>query len=303
MTALYVLLIIALLFFGGVYAAYCYAFKPGRSGTGIFNNPQYDAAKDIIDANVNALKELSWEDVYITSFDGLRLHGYYHQGKEGAPVGIFFHGYRSIPFLDGSGGGELCRERDYSMLLVDQRGLGQSEGRAITMGTKEMRDCVDWVKYTVNRCGEDVKIMLLGVSMGAATVVMASGLGLPSNVKCILADCGYTSPKDIMRSVIKAMKLPVELAYFVVRLGGRLFGGFDLEDAAAVELVKHSKTPTLFIHGEKDTFVPTYMSCEMYEACGAEKKLVIIDEAIHGMSYYVDNPSYRQACEWLLEKL
>lgn len=303
MTALYVLLIIALLLLVGAYAAYRYAFHPGRSGTGIFNNPQYDACKDIIDANVAALKALDWEDVYITSFDGLKLHAYYHQGSEGSPIGIFFHGYRSIPFLDGSGGGEICREKNYSMLLVDQRSLGKSEGRAITMGVKEMRDCVDWVNYAVDRFGKDVKLMLLGVSMGAATVVMASGLGLPENVKCILADCGFTSPKAIMQSVIKDMKLPRRLSYFLVRLGGKLFGGFDLEDAAAVELVKDSSTPTLFIHGEKDTFVPTYMSREMYEACGADKKLVIIDKAIHGMSYYVDNPAYREACEWLLEKL
>lgn len=303
MVLLYVLIALALLVLIGAYAAYFYAFRSGCRSNGIFNNPQYAECSERIDANVAALRAMEWEDMYITSFDGLKLHAYYHQGKADAPIGIFFHGYRSVPFLDGSGGGEICREKDYSMLLVDQRGLGKSEGHVITMGVKEMRDCVDWVNYAVDRFGEDVKLMLLGVSMGAATVVMASGLGLPSNVRCILADCGFSSPRAILRSVIKDMKLPEELSYFLVRLGGRLFGGFDTEAASAVELTKQSKTPTLFIHGEKDTFVPTYMSKEMYDACGADKKLVIIERAIHGMSYYVDNPAYREACEWLLEKL
>jgi fermentation-respiration switch protein FrsA (DUF1100 family) len=141
--------------------------------------------------------------------------------------------------------------------------------------------------------GKDVKIILTGISMGAATVLMANDQNLPENVIGILADCGYNSPKEIIKKVIETdLKLPANLLYPFVKLGAKIFGGFDLEETSPLEAVKQSRIPTIFIHGETDTFVPCYMSEENHEACTAPKKLITFPDAGHGLSFLIDKERY-----------
>jgi len=131
--------------------------------------------------------------------------------------------------------------------------------------------------------------------MGAATVLMAAGTELPPNVIGVLADCGYDSPKSIIKTVIRQMGLPAELAYPFVKLGARIYGHFNLEETSPVEAVKNCKLPVIFFHGEADDYVPCEMSRENFESCASKKRLVTIPGAGHGLSYPAAPEVYLQA--------
>lgn len=237
-------------------------------------------------------RDLPREEVTITSYDGLTLQGYYYEYAPGAPVEIMFHGYRGSAFPDMAGGIFRCFRVGRNALLVDHRSCGKSQGRTITFGAKEQKDCLAWVDFAIEKFGPDVKIILTGISMGAATVLLAGGNELPKNVIGILADCGYSSAEEIIKSVIKKMKLPVGLGYFFVKMGARIYGGFDLKDAAPEKALKNCTVPVFLIHGEEDSFVPCYMSRINYEACAGKKKLVTVPGGDHGMAYMADPERY-----------
>ena len=232
-------------------------------------------------------RALPQEDVSIVSFDGLTLRGKYYEYAPGAPIELMFHGYRGAAERDLSGGVQRCFKLGRSALIVDQRSCGRSEGNVITFGIREHRDCLDWVDFMLRRFGPDVKIILTGISMGASTVLIAGGQPLPENVIGILADCGFTSAKEIMKTVIGKMGLPPALSYPFVKLGARLFGGFDLDSFDAITSVRNCTLPVIFFHGEADDYVPCEMSVKNFEACSSRKKLVLIPGAGHGLSYPV----------------
>lgn len=243
---------------------------------------------------IRELRAMPQEDVSITSFDGLTLRGKYFEYAPGAPIELMFHGYRGSAERDMCGGVQRCFALGRSALLVCQRGSEGSEGNVISFGINERRDCHTWINYMIERFGPDVKIILTGISMGAATVMMAAGDPLPPNVVGVLADCGYSSPKAIIQKVIGQMGLPAKAAYPFVRLGARLFGHFDLEETSPVEAMARCKLPVIFIHGEADDFVPAYMSQENYDACAGPRKLVLVPDAGHGLSCLVAPEYYLQ---------
>ena len=251
--------------------------------------------------NIDILLETPYEAVAIRSHDGLKLRGKFYEGRSGAPLLLFFHGYRSTAERDGSGGFSLCREKGWNAMMADQRAHGESQGKTITFGAKERYDVLDWVNWAVRRFGEDQEIYLVGVSMGAATVLMAAGLGLPPQVKGVWADCGYSSTEGVLRHMIRRWKLPETLAFGAARLGGRIFGGFDVREITPLEAVKQAEVPILLIHGEDDNVVPRHMAEEIREACAAPVEIVSVPKAHHGMSFYVDNARYRSAVERLIE--
>jgi fermentation-respiration switch protein FrsA (DUF1100 family) len=146
----------------------------------------------------------------------------------------------------------------------------------------------------IERFGKDTKIVLTGISMGAATVMMAAGEKLPDNVVCVLADCGYSSPREIIRKVIRDMKLPMML-YPFIRLGAILFGRFDPEECSAIEAVTRCRVPLILIHGEADDFVPCEMSRKVFDACASQKKFVTIPGAGHGLAFPTDKEGYLKA--------
>lgn len=228
----------------------------------------------------------------ITSFDGLRLTGKFYEYAPGAPMELMFHGYRGGAERDLSGGVYRCFRCGRNALVVDQRCAGGSEGNVITFGIKEHRDCLAWVDFAVKEFGPDVKIILTGISMGASTVLMAGGKELPPNVIGILADCGFSSAREIMEEVIGKMGLPPRLSYPFVRLAARIFGGFDLEADSPMEALKTCCVPVIFFHGEDDDFVPCWMSKEMYDACPTRKKLVTVPGAGHGLAFPMDQEYY-----------
>ena len=159
---------------------------------------QYEPYHETITSCVEKVLNVPYEEVEVTSVDGLRLVGKYYHMSDDAPLVIFFHGYRCAGIRDGNGIFLYAREFGFNVLLVDQRAHGKSEGKTITFGVMERHDCKSWAEYAVKRFGRDVKIYLCGLSMGGATVLMASDIGLPENVVGILADCPYSSPKAIL---------------------------------------------------------------------------------------------------------
>lgn len=241
------------------------------------------------------VRAMPHEDFYITSFDGLRLHGKFYEYAPGAPIELMFHGYRGNGDRDLCGGVQRCFALGRSCLLVDQRSSSASEGHVITFGIKEHRDCRRWIDFAVEHFGQEAKIILTGISMGASTVLMAAGTPLPPQVKGVLADCGFSSAKAIVCKVIRQLKLPPALAYPFVQLGALFFGRFDLESISAVEAVKSASVPVIFFHGEDDAFVPAEMSKENYDACASRKALVTTPGAGHGLCYPVDPEGYLQA--------
>ena len=252
----------------------------------------YEPYRDYMVMWAKKSREMPHEDMEITSFDGLKLKGRYLENRKGAPIEIIFHGYRGYGERDLSGAIDRCFSIGRNVLIVDQRASGKSEGNVITFGIKERYDCIAWVNHVIERFGKETEIILCGVSMGGATVALASGEELPSNVVCILADCPYSTASGIIKKIIKEMKLPVWLLYPFVKLGARLFGGFNLEETSPLEAVKRSKTPIIFIHGDADAFVPYEMSKELYEACSCLKKLVKIEGAGHGLAFPVNKEKY-----------
>ena len=240
------------------------------------------------------MRQMPHEQVSVTSFDGLTLTGNLYEYAPDAPIELMFHGYRGNAERDLSGGVQRCFQLGRSALLVDQRCSGGSQGNVITFGVKEHRDCLVWVDYLLQRFPER-KVILTGISMGASTVLMAAGQPLPENVIGVLADCGFTSAPDILKDVMGKIGMPPVIFYPLVRLGARLFGGFDPEESRAVDAVKKATLPVIFFHGEDDDFVPCRMSRENYEACASRKKLVTIPKAGHGLSFPVAQEAYLDA--------
>lgn len=241
------------------------------------------------------------EDVYITSFDGLQLHGTWFPYEESDRTVICFHGYTSEGMNDYSTIAEYYRENRFNLLLVDERAHGKSEGKYIGFGCLDRRDARSWIDYVISRVGESSQIMLHGISMGGSTVLMTSGLELPEQVKGIISDCAFTSAWAVFSSVLKVTyHLPSFPMMHISDWMTRREAGYGLKECNAREEVKKSKTPTVFIHGDADTFVPFSMVHELYEACAAPKELVVIQGAGHAEACYKEPELYEKAIgDWI----
>lgn len=247
------------------------------------------------------VRALPCRECRITSHDGLTLVGKYYECAPGLPMEIMVHGYRGCAERDLCGGVQRAFSVGHNALIVDQRTACGSDGKVITFGVNESKDCLAWLDYAVKTFGPQQKIILTGISMGGTTVLLAAANELPDNVIGVLADCGYTTAEEIMKEVILQMKLPPKLAYPFVKLGAKLFGHFDLDAANATAALKCCKVPVIFFHGENDEFVPCWMSKKNYDACPTRKRLVTIPGAGHGLSYIIDPEGYLQAVKEFFE--
>lgn len=260
-----------------------YIIPPGRA---------YEAHREQITAWMRAVRNMPCEKFSITSHDGLKLTARYYEYRKGAPTELLFHGYRGNAERDLSGGVFRCFSMERNALLIDQRAAGTSEGHVISFGINESKDCLRWIDFATKHFGESVKLIITGVSMGAATVMMAAGNDLPRSVVAVVADCGYTSAREIILKVVREMKLPARILYPFIKLGARIFGGFNLDSDSPIEAVKRSKTPIIFIHGDRDRFVPHEMSVRLSEACASKCKMLTVSGAEHGLAYPVDKETY-----------
>lgn len=294
------LLIVAVLV--AVYYVYRVAFYSRKKGQGdVYNIPsgeQYQPHKSEMLKLIDMLVQREYTDVYTTSFDGLSLHARYYHVKDGAPLNIGFHGYRATALRDFCVGANESLKRGHNLLLIDQRGQGKSEGKTITMGVKEHRDVLSWVEFANAHFGEKTKIILYGVSMGAASVVMSTALPLPENVTGVIADCPYNAPKDILLNVCKKdMGINPKIAYPFIWLAARIFGHFDVNAISCEKAVRNAKIPVLILHGEDDRYVPCEMSEEIEKANPAMVTRYTFPNAGHGISFFSDKKRYREITE------
>ena len=306
-TVLIIAALLIIIVLGIVYAVYRIAFySPRGNQNDIHNLPpgeQYNREADRTWAMVNELAVVPYEEVSIVSNDGLRLKGMYYHTNDGAPLDIGFHGYRSTAVRDFCGGAIMSMEEGHNVLLVKQRGCCDSEGHTITFGVKEQQDCLSWINYAIERFGKKTQIALYGISMGAATVLCASGLELPDNVKGVIADSPFSAPIDIIETVAVDMGIPRVVVKPLALAAARIFGGFDLHGASAVEAVKNAKVPILIIHGEDDRFVPCEMGRAIHRACPDGAEIVTFPDAGHAISYLADEPRYRSIINGFWEKV
>ncbi len=249
-----------------------------------------------IQARKEAMLSEKHSDEWLMSADGLRLHATWFPQGECKKIVICFHGYTSQGMKDYLGLSGYYLKNGYSMLLVDERAHGESEGKYIGFGCLDRIDALKWINWVLRKCGEDVEILLHGTSMGGATVLMMSSLELPAQVKGIVSDCAFTSPKEVFSHVLKSMyHLPAFPVMNISDFLNKRLAGYGLDECNAAREVKKAKVPILFIHGSGDTFVP-YSMCEtMYENCASSKKKLIIEGAAHAECYYKDTDAYENA--------
>jgi len=242
------------------------------------------------------------KDVYITSTNKgeLKLHAYEIENNSEIWA-IVIHGY-SGQSKDMTYYAQQYYNKGYNVLVVDLRGHGQSQGDYIGMGWHDRLDIIDWANYLINK-NEDCKIILHGVSMGAATVMMATGENLPDNVKVAIEDCGYSSIWDEFEMQLKLLyNLPTFPVLNAASAICKIRAGYMLEEGSCIEQVKKSKIPTLFIHGDQDTFVPFEMLDMVYEAANCEKEKLVIEGAAHAQSAGVNHNLYWKIIDEFIEK-
>ncbi|GFI21610.1 putative protein [Lachnospiraceae bacterium] len=252
--------------------------------------------------------EQNHKDITQTSFDGLKLHATFfpaiNEAQDRKKVAICFHGYTSQGMSDYIGLSGYYLNKGYAMLLPDARAHGTSEGEYIGFGCLDRKDALVWIDWVVKELGEDVEIILHGTSMGGATVLMASGLDLPAQVKGIVSDCGFTSPKEVFTHVLNTM---YHLPAFPVIPGAdvinKKLAGYGMDECNAKREVAHAKVPILFIHGSNDTFVPAHMCDEIYDCCTSPKRKLIVEGAAHAESYYKDTENYERALDEFFDSL
>ena len=261
----------------------------------VMRGEQYDPYHDVMAQTIEtALAIPVTEEIRIPAYDGGELYAKYYQVAVGAPLCLLFHGYKGEGIRDFSGGLKMALDAGCNAILVDERGHARSRGRTITYGIKERRDVASWVRYAADRFGKETPIYLIGISMGAATVLMTSDMELAGNVRGILADCPYSSPEEIIIRTAKSIRFPTWGVKPFLRCSAFLFGHFRLRETDAVRAVRHAKYPILIVHGEDDRFVPAEMSERIAEANPAMVRRVTFPGAAHGISYVLDTERYRR---------
>lgn len=237
---------------------------------------------------------LSGEKLEIASKDGLWLRGRFIKNDSPNVRGVFlmFHGYRSSPVYDFGASAESIYNLGFHLCAVSQRAHGESDGDHFTYGVRESEDVLCWCNHLREKLGE-IPIILMGVSMGASTVMMASDLPLPKNVRGIIADCGFTSPKEICRKVMKKdMHLPCFPLYNIAEIIVRHRAKFRFNEKSCVGAVANTKLPLMLIHGMADDFVPYSMALEIKESCNGKCFFVSAEKAGHGESFLTDRELY-----------
>ena len=288
-------LLVAALAFAGNYF-YNYAVVPGEKDflSGESHSKEYLAAEKWLQEN----RQQDWQ---ITSKDGLRLSAIYVPAENSQKTAIIAHGYMSQANTMGEYA-QLFHDLGYNVLMPDARGHGKREGDYVGFGWDERKDYQQWVEEVVKK-NPDEKIILDGVSMGAATVMMTSGEKLPKNVKAIIEDCGYSSTRGELAYQLKEMfGLPSFPLMEVTSLTTKLRAGYFLGEADAIKQLEKNKRPMLFIHGDKDDFVPFEMLDEVYQATKGPKEKLVIKGAGHALAYATDPELYRQTIENFLNQ-
>ena len=266
-------------------------FKYEDSPNRLLEGEEYDKFKDITLKGINMALSYPVKEYDIKAVDGYNLHGRYYEFKSGAPIILEFHGYKGNCVRDLAGGLQYDKKEGYNIFAVDHRGHGKSDGRIITFGINERDDVLSWVNF-LNKEFNNPTIFIYGISMGGGTVLSASSIKYPDNVKGIIADCPYTSAEEICVKVAKDLGVKEWFSKPILNIGARLYGGFNLKAYSPINEIKNATLPILIIHGDADTFVPCEMSKRMKDVNPSMITLSLFEGAPHGFSCYVDLNRY-----------
>lgn len=262
----------------------------------IAGNPETSAFIKVRENAAEKLEDSSHDMVEITARDGIKLAGHWRFCKNPKRILIAMHGWRSSWARDFGMIADFFYNNDCHVLYAEQRGQNNSGGEYMGFGLTERYDCLEWANWVSAQEYGELPVYLCGVSMGASTVLMATGFELPSNVHGIIADCGYTSPHAIWKHVVEnnlrlyyddmMSSIADEMCRAKIQIGSK--------DYSCPDALAECRVPVLFIHGTDDDFVPVEMTYENYKACVSQKRLLIVPGAGHGMSYVIDRKSYEQ---------
>lgn len=304
---LIVAILVFLLLFGGSFAAMCFACLHARWLTkNVDRAIQHSSLRHYEKELTEGFRWLAAqpaETVSVTSYDGLKLVGRYLPCENARGTLLLFHGWRSLPEIDFGCALPFYKSLRLNLLLVCERAHGASDGSFITFGVRERRDVHTWAEWHNRRFGADTPLLLGGLSMGATTVLMSCGEPFPPNVRGVIADCGFTSPYEIMAKIARENHIPRLILPFV-SLQTRLFAGFWLKEYSTLTALKHCCLPLLLVHGEGDAFVPCDMSKTAYAASAAEDKtLLTVPNAGHGQSYLLEGERYRETVTRFVDRV
>lgn len=261
--------------------------------------------RELLTNNLKWVEDYGYEKHYMVSDRGEHLVGYLLKAKEPSDIYVFgAHGYRSYGKKEFCGFAQYYLSRGINVFFPDHIASGESEGTHCSFGYHEREDCLKWLGYMKDTFGEDIKIILHGVSMGSATVCMMSGRdALPENVKFTVADCGFTTAKALFKFKMDALKIPDCGLLRGVNFANKMNHGFDFRDIEPVESVKNAKVPMLFVHGKEDNLVPAFMAQELYEACASEyKDILIVEGADHAQAHVNGKQEYELKIDEFIEK-
>ena len=238
------------------------------------------------------LEELATEEAQVRSLDGLLLKGHIVRARRQRRVILAFHGWRSSWKKSYGMMADFFKDNGFTVVYIEQRAHGLSQGDHMTFGVYERFDCISWIEWARKHFGRYVPTYIMGISMGASTVLLSCGQKLPPNVKGCIADCGFTSVDEIWKHVISDclhLIYPANAMRSLCR--ERLH--FDPSMHTTLEAMEKSKIPVLFIHGEEDHFVPMEMTLRNFEACASDKMIMLSPKAEHGLSYYNEPERYQ----------
>ncbi len=241
-------------------------------------------------------------DVYTESTDGLKLHAYWVPAENARGTVVLVHGYHSCVLTDFSVAFPLYYEMGFNLLLPTQRAHGKSEGKYVTFGVKECGDMLRWITWH-NETQGAIPMIISGMSMGASTVMYLAAEDLPQNVKGLIADCGFTTPKEIISRVFRNVaRIPAWTVIWATELFARMFGHFSLTEKDSVQTLAKNTRPILLVHGLDDDFVPCDMTQRGFKACAGDKRLLLVEDATHGISFLRAKEAYIAKVNELLEQ-
>lgn len=281
-----VIVVLVAAFFIGAFSTLDHVL--GRRRTPVGFSDKYGVDKEWFEEMKGNMTELE-----LTAYDGIKLSALLISHGEGIKkVAVCQHGYGSSP-LGMQPHAKIFYDNGFDVLLPIARGHEGSEGKYCGLAWIDRFDVMRWVNKTIEMYGKSVEIALLGVSMGGSTVIAVAGMNPPPQVKCVIDDCGFSSQFDEYSSRIEKVKLPKKLALLPLAAGVRLVCGYSIYDADITELAKNVTVPALFIHGDKDAFVPYALGVKLYDACGSQKKsFYTAVGAEHAQAYAVDKEKY-----------
>lgn len=296
---------------GYTYGAYALYKKtiPRQTESRVSRDEVGDAQKwegyiKFIHENKDFLSARESEHITIKSHDDLTLHAdLFPADSSSDTIVLMSHGYTSTGWDSCSTIGAYFVKKGYDALIVDNRAHGKSEGDYVGFGILDRFDLKNWIDYINERFEGKKNILLYGVSMGGATVLMTAGFGELPNVKAIIADCAYTSPYEVFGHIMQRdYHMPKKLVMGINSKMTRKKAGYGFSDYSTLEALKNSSLPILFVHGSEDTFVPTAMSHENFNAYEGPKQLLIMENAGHAASYYENHELYEKTIEEFLGK-